>query len=225
MATRQSEAVVVDPLLTKRAKRILLIGSIVIYALWLLNIGLTAWNIRTYYMVLNVHRGCRQCFFASYMMITLGVECLTLVILFMTFPLVLYRMARGIRIYVTILFLFIFLEFMLALVLQQEYQAIGDVMLMWNYDKNLNFFEVNYQCCGVLGPGDYNVIGFSPPDSCYKDGSGKNEDLYTKGCSTVTVQPIPMSVCVIISLVAKRSKTPKRRWSILHPIIRLEARY
>ncbi|KAH8294330.1 hypothetical protein KR054_010989, partial [Drosophila jambulina] len=154
----------------------------------------------TYYLVMDKHRACWQCFYPSYMIVTIAVECLTFILLIVTIPLVVFRMARGVRIYVTLIFLSTWLELMLALVLSTEYQAIGDVMRMWEHNNNLTFFEANYNCCGVLGPGDYSVIGGSPPISCYKDNSGKSEDIHAKGCSTVSVKPTPMTLSVSISL-------------------------
>ncbi|KAH8239461.1 hypothetical protein KR032_004659 [Drosophila birchii] len=209
----------------------------VIYGLWVLNIFLTAWNIRSYYVVLSIHRNCWHCFFAYYMLVTIGVECFTFLVLVITIPLVVFRRAENIRVYVTVLFLTIYLELMLAVVLAQEYQAIGDVMRMWKTNRNLQFFEVNYKCCGVLGPGDYTVIGGTPPNSCYKDGSGESKDLYSTGCSTVSVKPTAMSFSVIIALIFKilmlaalviylillrQTKTPMRKWTWLHPPVRVE---
>ncbi|XP_020798851.1 uncharacterized protein LOC110176747 isoform X1 [Drosophila serrata] len=223
-------------------RRILLCSCVVIYVLWVVQEvfpqSLTAWNTRTYYTILEIHRDCWHCFMADYMIVTIGVQCLTFLLLIVTIPLVVFRLARGIRIYVTILFLTIWLELMLSLVLTQEYQAIGDVTRMWKYKNSLTFFEVKYKCCGVLGPGDYVVMGGSTPNSCYKDSSGKSEDLYTTGCSTISVQPIKLTVTVVVSLICKiimlialviymiflnRTGTPMRRWTWLHPAVRRES--
>ncbi|KAH8257212.1 hypothetical protein KR038_005853 [Drosophila bunnanda] len=239
MATNPPETLAGESEVSDCDYRMLVISSVTIYPLWLLNIAFTAWNIYTYYFLMEVHRGCWHCFLAYYMIVTISVQCLTFLLLVVAIPLVVFRMARAIRIYVTTFFLTIWLELMLSLVLSQEYQAMGDVTRMWEYKHSLTFFEVKYKCCGVLGPGDYIVIGGSPPNSCYKDNSGKSEDLHTKGCSTVSVKPITLSVCVITSLICKifmlvvlviymiflrRTKTPIRKWSWLHPPVQVEPR-
>ncbi|XP_017063343.1 uncharacterized protein LOC108102714 [Drosophila eugracilis] len=197
--------------------------------------ALTFFNIYHYYFHFMAHVNCWHCLCQHYMVIAIATSALIGILLCLAFPLVLIESARGFRIYLPILFVASFAEFMLAMVFTTNYSAAHDVMRIWENQRSLKYFEVNYKCCGVIGPDDYLVAALDLPKSCYKDKSGLPKDLYTEGCAKRTHNSPNIAVSKIVSgvfrlvliftlvvyiIVLKKRSAPLRLQYSLHPSYR-----
>ncbi|XP_017039612.1 uncharacterized protein LOC108086990 isoform X2 [Drosophila ficusphila] len=175
---------------------------IVIYLLVIISFVLSIGSIYIYYMHVNAV-DCWKCLHNSYMIIGVVTSTLTLPLVFITLPLVFLKSARGIRIFLPFLFVSSLGELLMSLVFTQGYPVNMDVMRMWKNEKSLEFFEVNYKCCGVMGPDDYFVATKSLPKSCFKDLSNREEDLHTIGCFNQFFDPPKVLYSKFISSIVK----------------------
>ncbi|XP_037719773.1 uncharacterized protein LOC119553448 isoform X2 [Drosophila subpulchrella] len=160
------------------------ISGVMIFPWWLTSIALNFVNIYNYYFKLKKFKKCWNCLYNIYMNIGIATSVFTTPILCLALPFVCLQKPRVIRIYVPCLGLATLMEFMMAVVFTYEYPGISDVLRVWNNQRSMEFFEVNYKCCGVLGPDDYVAASMALPKTCYKNRSGLPKDIYTTGCST-----------------------------------------
>ncbi|EDV40709.2 uncharacterized protein Dana_GF20126, isoform A [Drosophila ananassae] len=128
---------------------------------------------------------CWNCLFKIYKAVGLTLAIVLLPIHFLVIPFVILDAKRQLRILAMILFLATWLEMLMDLLQSQPYQAISDVVRIWQSGRTLKYFEDRFACCGVLGFKDYIVFQKPIPESCYVGHKPVPENLHKIGCSTV----------------------------------------
>nr|XP_016924665.1 uncharacterized protein LOC108005834 isoform X2 [Drosophila suzukii] len=160
------------------------ICGVMIFPWWVISIALNFVSIYNYYFELKKFKKCWKCLYNTYMKIGIATSVFTMPILCLALLFVCLQKPRVIRIYVPCLAFATLMEFMMAVVFTYEYPGISDVLRVWDNQRSMEFFEVNYKCCGVLGPDDYLAASMGLPNTCFKNRSGLPKDIYTTGCST-----------------------------------------
>ncbi|XP_034481504.1 protein late bloomer [Drosophila innubila] len=132
--------------------------------------------------VITYYSACAECEFTYYEALVLAASLGMIGVLLLGIYLVLLQKTRALRVYNMIIFLTVWLQMLLILVLTQRYPIAHIVHYRWLSQKSLAYYEKKYSCCGVLGPDDYLLTSGELPRSCFASESQLTKDLYYSGC-------------------------------------------
>ncbi|XP_034656457.1 uncharacterized protein LOC117893815 [Drosophila subobscura] len=174
-----------------------------IYSLVSACLALNVSDMFIYAKTISKVSGCGRCIFLHYQIILMVVVVLVMFLLCVVAVVVLKQSIHGLRIFVMLLFLATWLQMMMIVLLTHEYPLIHDIEILWKRHKSLDYYERNFECCGLTGPNDYVFNSDQLPSSCFKDNSMLTRDLYKSGCATKKSQPSDLAITELVTIVCQ----------------------